>query len=223
MDRVGGKNAATGVFAPSSPLAARNKKGCRLGKTALLNASTIIIAVLLASIAVVGLSATAPEDAQASTGGKVRKCGGGKVFLGAKEKRVFYLHNKTRREHHLKAFCVHPKLKQAARFHSKDMIHRDYFSHNTKGRHETFAKRLKRFGYTPRGYDFYMVGENIGWGTGEQGKPDRIFEGWMKSRPHRRTILKGKLREIGVGAYTGTFKDRGTATMYTVDFGVRRR
>lgn len=194
-----------------------------MGKRAFLGTATITVAVLLASIAVVSLLGATAEIAQASTGGMVRKCGGGKTFLNAKERQVFYLHNEIRREHGLKAFCVHPKLKKAARAHSKDMILRDYFSHNTKGKDETFVKRLKRLGYTSKGYDFYLVAENIAWGTKEKAESAHIFDVWMKSRDHRPNILNGRLRQIGVGTHTGTYKHYGKATMYTVDFGVRRR
>ena len=43
----------------------------------------------------------------------------------------------------------HAEVEKAARDHSEDMIRRDYFSHNTKGRGETAEERIKRFGYTP--------------------------------------------------------------------------
>ena len=57
-------------------------------------------------------------------------------------------------------FCVHPALEQVARRHSEDMIGRDYFSHETKGRDEGFAARIRRFGYD----DYRAVGENIALG-----------------------------------------------------------
>ena len=45
------------------------------------------------------------------------------------------------------------------------------------------------------------------------------MDAWMKSDGHRHNILNGKFREIGVG----TYGDTEGVTMYTVDFGVRRR
>jgi uncharacterized protein YkwD len=182
----------------------------------------ILTTVLLATATAVGVSAANPTIAEAAGGGKVKRCGGGKIFLNAKEKRTFALHNKIRRNHNLRTFCVHPKLQRAARAHSKDMIRRDYFSHNTKGR-GSFGKRLKRFGYKPNGYKHYTVGENIAGGNGPYARPGSIMRGWMKSTGHRRNILNGKFRQIGIGTHTGTYKSYKGWTMYTADFGARRR
>jgi uncharacterized protein YkwD len=183
----------------------------------------LLISVLVASIAAIGVSVAEPEHAWAAGGGKVHKCGGGRIFLNEKEKKTFALHNQVRREHNLPTFCVHPKLQRAARSHSRDMIRRDYFSHNTRGKGETFDERIKRFGYTSKGYSFYLIGENIAYGSGSYGEPDKIMRAWMRSDGHRHNILKEKFREIGVGTHTGEYKGIERVTMYTADFGVRRR
>jgi uncharacterized protein YkwD len=182
----------------------------------------LAISVLLATMTAIGFLAADQESATAA-GGKVNRCGGGKIFLDAKEKKTFALHNEIRRNHHLPAFCVHPTLQKAAREHSTDMIRKDYFSHDTKGRNETAEARIKRFGYTPRGYNFYMVGENIAYGSGTYGEPNSIMNSWMKSQDHRHNILNGKYREIGIGVSTGTWQGHDGVSMYTADFGVRRR
>jgi uncharacterized protein YkwD len=44
----------------------------------------------------------------------------------------------------------------------------------------------------------------------------------MKSRGHKRNILKEGFREVGIGTATGTFKGTRGVTVYTVDFGARR-
>ena len=103
------------------------------------------------------------------------------------------------------------------------MIRRDYFSHDTKGRNETAEARIKRFGYTPQGYSYYMVGENIAYGSGTYGEPDSIMNSWMKSTDHRHNILNGKYREIGIGVSTGTWQGHDGVSMFTADFGVWRR
>lgn len=181
----------------------------------------ILITIFLAGTTAVGASAINPPSAEAAGGGYVKKCGGGKIFLKQKEKRALALHNRIRRNHNLKPFCVHPRLQRAARFHSKDMIRRDYFSHSTKGKY-TFDRRLKRFGYTPKGYRYYAIGENIAYGSGANAAPRKIVRAWMRSPGHRRNILARKFREIGIGAYTGNYKGYRRTTMYTADFGVRR-
>ena len=183
--------------------------------------TTVLASVLLAAMIALGVSAATPTVSEAASGGYAPKCGGGKVFLTSQEKRSFILHNRVRRSHNLRAFCINPRLEKAARAHSRDMIQRDYFTHNTKGG-SSFAQRLKHFGYTPNGYRYYTIGENIAWGSGSYGTPDHIFNGWMHSTEHRHNILNGKFHEIGIGAYTGTYKRYRNATMYTADFGTRR-
>lgn len=181
----------------------------------------ILVTMFMAGATAVGVSAVNPSSAEAAGGGYVKKCGGGKIFLKAKEKRTFALHNKIRQNRNLKPFCVHPKLQRAARAHSKDMIRRDYFSHNTKG-HGSFSKRLKRFGYTPGGYKYYTIGENIAYGSGSYATPRARMSAWMKSPGHRRNIVNGKFREIGIGTHTGNWRGHRGVTMYTADFGTRR-
>ena len=179
------------------------------------------LAVLLVSVFVaVGIAATTllatPPAAEAAGGGDVRKCGGGKIFLNANERQSLYLHNERRKAHNLRLFCVHPALQKVARSHSKDMIQRDYFSHTTKGTSRDGCDRVKNAGYR-----FRYCGENIAYGSGTKGSPGNIMNAWMNSSSHRRNILNGKFREIGVGTYTGDFKGTGNTTMYTVDFGTR--
>jgi uncharacterized protein YkwD len=188
----------------------------------MMRAAVVVACFLVASIFAVGVSVTDPTAAQAAGGGYVEKCGGGEIFLNEKEERTFVLHNEIRIKHELPTFCVHPMLQEAARAHSKDMLRRDYFSHNTKGR-GSFGKRLQRFGYDADGYAHYRAGENIAYGSGPYGEPDNRMRAWMKSEGHRHNILNDEFREIGVGTETGDYKGFNGVTMYTVDFGVRRR
>ncbi len=173
------------------------------------------LTVLLVSVFVAVAVATTiflvnPPAAEAAGG--VRKCGGGTISLNADEKETFVLHNRERRDRNINALCVHPDLQKAARSHSKDMIQRDYFSHDTKGRNESSCERIRRFGYR-----WHACGENMGYDS----TPNKMFNAWMRSSGHRRNILNGKFREVGIGAYTGNYKGFET-TMYTADFGARR-
>lgn len=170
----------------------------------------LIFAAVLASAAAVGVSAVEAPEAAAASGGYVKKCGGGKIFLNADEKTTFAKHNNIRRNRSLKTFCVHPALQRAARAHSKDMIEKDYFAHGDVG------GRLNKFGYNWRTY-----GENIAYGSGSYGEPASIMRSWMNSSGHRANILNKNFREIGVGTYTGTYKGTRNVTMYTADFGAR--
>ena len=169
----------------------------------------VVLAVMLCAAAGLG---TLDSPAEAAGGGYVSKCGGGKIFLRAKEKRLLTLHNNVRRDRDLRTFCVSPALQRAARAHSRDMIQRDYFSHYTKGKNEGACTRIANFGY-----NWSSCAENIGHNS----TPEGMFRTWMNSAGHRRNILDPRFREIGVGAYTGDYIGNKT-TMYTVDFGSRR-
>jgi uncharacterized protein YkwD len=172
-------------------------------------AGVILVGALLAAVAALSVSALEPERAEAAS--SVRTCGGGKIKLNAKEERTLRLHNRERTSRGLRALCVHPKLTEAARAHSRSMIKKDYFGHGSVGR------RLKRHGYKWRVY-----GENIAGGTGRYASPGNTFRRWMNSSGHRANILDRRFREIGIGTATGNYKGHRGYTMYTVDFGRRR-
>ncbi len=183
--------------------------------------SVVFLVAMLAAIAVaVGALALVPKEAKATLV-DVTTCGGGTITLNAEEKRVLDLHNKARKKRGLKRLCVNPILTQAARSHTREMLDKDYVSHDSFNG-ETTTERLERFGYTSGGYTYYATGENIAWGCGPYGAPDNIFRWWMHSSGHRSNILKRQFREVGIGVLTGTYQTCNQATMYTVDFGVRR-
>jgi uncharacterized protein YkwD len=174
--------------------------------------AALFVSISFAAVVAVGVSAADPQPAEAAGGGEVARCGGGKIFLRAPEKELFSLHNRERTERGLPRLCVHPALLRAAEAHSEDMIRRDYFSHDTKGRNESACERIRRYGYRYR-----YCGENIGYNSSS---PERMFAAWMNSSGHKANILNGKFREVGIGVYTGDYKgDR--ITMHTVDFGTR--
>ena len=176
---------------------------------------TIFMAVIMATIIAVGFTAARPEAANASNTVKVKGCTGKRVALDSNEKVMLNKHNRTRANKGLRKLCVHPALQRAAEAHSRDMIRKDYFSHNSKSG-ATPYQRIKR-----EGYRFRAAGENIAYGSGSYGSPNRIFKGWMKSSGHRKNILNGKFREVGIGAVSGNYKGTNNVTMWTTDFGTR--
>lgn len=156
-----------------------------------------------------------------AAGGRVETCGGDDIYLNATEKKLLGLHNEARKERGLKPFCVHPTLTEAARAHSEDMIEQDYFAHATPSG-ESLGERLRRFGYTAKGYSYWKVGGNIAWHSGPRPEPENMFNGWMNSPHHRVNILSEDFRQIGLGTYAGAYKSYEESVMYTAEFGVRR-
>ncbi len=194
-------------------------------RTLILVFTTAFIATAIA----VGVGTIDPPPAQAATtGGYVKTCSGGQIFLKANEKQSFYLHNKIRKEHNLKPFCLNPKLEAAARAHSKDMVQRNYFSHITAAGTPVHPKlkagmdpfqRISAFGYR-----YSWAGENIAYGEDSLGEPTNIMDTWMASTGHRTNILSKEFTQIGVGTYFGSTYEvngntRNDVTMYTADFG----
>ena len=177
--------------------------------------TVLLVSVFVAVAVATTIFVVNPPAAEAAGG--VRKCGGGTISLNADEKETFVQHNRERRDRNLSPLCVHPDLQRAARSHSEDMIRRDYFSHDTKGRNETACERIKRYGYRYR-----LCGENIANGSGAYGEPESVMRRWMQSDGHRSNILNGRFREVGIGTYTGTFNGTSNVTMYTADYGTRR-
>jgi len=181
---------------------------------------TAALAFLAACL--VTLAAFSQNVGAKTTGAKVRRCSGGKITLSRYEAGVFWRQNRIRAEHGLRRLCVNPILERAARAHSREMLQKQYFSHDSYDG-QSFYERLISFGYTPNGYRYWAVGENIAWGSGSYGRPAHIMNAWMHSPEHRANILNGDYREVGIGVSRGTFAGYRGASIYTVDFGVRER
>ena len=108
------------------------------------------------------------------------------------------LTNRSRAGAGLKALKVDSKLAGVARWRSKDMIERNYFSHSIPGYGKVWDK-LRAIGYC-----YKVGGENIGWNN----YPDdiataAIHKMFMNSSGHRSNILGRAWDVIGIGAYKG--------------------
>jgi len=121
----------------------------------------------------------------------------------AVERDVHRAVNEKRREHGLPELAFDQHLNGIAMKHSRDMVGRDYFDHDTpEGR--TPADRYER-----AGHDTGRFGENLARTHPGHEAPSRaiareIVEGWMNSPGHRETMLKEFWRREGVGVYYDT-------------------
>ena len=85
-----------------------------------------------------------------------------------------------------------------ARWRSKDMMDRGYFSHTVLGSGcEVYCW------YDSNGLSYVFGGENIGWNAGwsDADSPVKIHEGFMNSPGHRANVLEPAYTHGGVGAY----------------------
>ncbi len=126
--------------------------------------------------------------------------------------------NKARARHNLRPLQLNRELSAAASRHSRAMVRRRFFSHDSPDG-ASFVDRIRATGYLSGARGWY-VGENIAYGSGDRSSPRSIRAAWMKSPPHRANILSSSFREIGIGLALGTPVGVDGAT-YTTDFGKR--
>lgn len=134
---------------------------------------------------------------------------------------VLCLLNQERTKRGLPRLAAHDDQRQAAARHNRLMIRRKCFSHVCPGEGD-LVRRLISAGYLPCSCA-WKVAENIAWGTGSLSTPESTVERWMDSPPHRRNILDGDFRHIGIAVHAGTPR-RGASggATYTTVFGMRR-
>ena len=121
------------------------------------------------------------------------------TFNSSSERQLVSLTNQARASAGLRALRVDSTLTSIARSRSKDMIVRNYFSHNIPPSGYLVFHILDT-----KGYCYKIAGENIGWNT----YPDdvataEIQSAFMGSSGHRANILGKAWDVIGIGAYKG--------------------
>jgi uncharacterized protein YkwD len=139
------------------------------------------------------------------------------TFSSGSETLLVSLQNQARASGGRKALKQDLALRKIARWRSKDMIDRDYFSHTIKGTSRNVFWYMEH----KYGYCFKLAGENIGtvkWpGASEEDATKWVFEQFMNSSGHRKNIMGSAWDVVGVGAY----KSSGDTFMWTVIFADR--
>ncbi len=134
------------------------------------------------------------------------------AYSSASERQLVSLTNRSRASAGRRSLRVDGTLTSIARWRSKDMSQRDYFSHDIPGYGDVF-KRMDA-----KGYCYKVAGENIGWNTYPDDEATAAIHGmFMDSSGHRHNILERDWDAIGVGAYKGA----GGKKMWTVLFADR--
>ena len=116
----------------------------------------------------------------------------------AAEATLWQLLNGDRTNNGLPPLAKHNTLVSLARWRSKDMVDRDYFSHTILG-----SGYQVYHWYDTNGLSWSSGGENIGYNNGfsDADSPVKINEGFMNSSGHRANILNPNWSHGGVGAY----------------------
>jgi uncharacterized protein YkwD len=170
----------------------------------------------LVALPVVLVAAAVPATASAAT------CSGAgsspaKLGEAGVRRATLCLLNRVRAHHGLATLHADRRLAKAALSHSKDMVAHRYFAHESRSG-KPFTARIARSGWT-RARRRYIVGENIGWGTGGLATPRAMVRAWMHSAPHRANILERRYRVIGVGVAFGIPVSGERGATYDTDFG----
>ena len=128
------------------------------------------------------------------------------TFSSGSESQLITLQNQARASGGLKALKLDTALRTIARWRSKDMAQRDYFSHTIPGSgtdHNVFWYMQHKYDYC-----FKVAGENIGqatWpGASEEDVTAYVFGLFMDSSGHRANIMGKSWDVVAVGAYRTT-------------------
>jgi uncharacterized protein YkwD len=145
------------------------------------------VAFALSATTAVGLAIPAPTLAWDSN-----------EFSSASEHQLIALTNESRAAAGLKSLKISSTLSSIARWRSKDMIKRDYFSHTIPGVGKVFSV------ISDKGFCYRLAGENIGWNNdGSANATASIHQMFMNSSGHRENILGKAWDVMGIGAYQG--------------------
>jgi uncharacterized protein YkwD len=120
-------------------------------------------------------------------------------YSSSSEKALVAMTNQSRAAAGLKALKVDSTLTVVARSRSKDMIVRNYFSHNIPPSGKMVFSILDA-----KHYCYSVAGENIGWNDYPDDVATKtIHQMFMGSADHRANILGKRWDVIGIGAYKG--------------------
>lgn len=177
------------------------------------------IAVAAVAAVAVLVPASAPTAASAAPCAN-RDAHPSETRTGAIKRATLCLLNRRRAARGLKKLRHNRELAVAARRHAQDMVNQDFFAHTTPGG-VSFVDRILRTDYV-RSSRGYSVGENLAWGSYRLGTPRLIVQAWMRSPGHKRNILDGRFREIGIGVVRGAPQPGvQRAATYATTFGRR--
>ncbi len=107
------------------------------------------------------------------------------------------LTNKSRANSGLRTLAIDLELVELARWRSRDMAERGYFSHAIPPAGTKVFDEL-----SARGYCYKVAGENIGWLSGpDGGAEERIQQMFLASEKHRDVLMEAAWDVVGVGSW----------------------
>ncbi|MGZ4407121.1 MAG: CAP domain-containing protein [Gaiellaceae bacterium] len=128
--------------------------------------------------------------------------------LSSPEASLLQTMNAVRTSRGLPPLRLDVRLLRAARGHSADMMHRQYFAHGS-----VTGRVLAQGARGP------VFGEDLAWGTGVTAQ--WVVGRWLASPTHRAVLLRAGFRRVGIGITFGSFAGHGGAAVVTADFAGR--
>lgn len=113
----------------------------------------------------------------------------GTGVMTAEEKRILELCNAERTKNGVTALKANNDLTKLARMKSKDIVDKNYFSHQSPTYGSPF-EMMRDYGVS-----YMYAGENLA----QNSTADKAFNAWMNSEGHRKNILNPNFTELGVG------------------------
>jgi uncharacterized protein YkwD len=160
-----------------------------------------ISALALASLASLVMSAAASEAAPQPH-----------VARGAYGNALLRALNHMRAQQGLPAYTVDARMNRGATAYSGMLARNGFFAHGAWQPRVAHAARQAR-----------PLGEVLGWlaPEGPRGEAGWLVNAWLHSPEHRRVLLDGSFRRVGIGRAVG--EEGGSwAAVYTVDFAGAR-
>jgi uncharacterized protein YkwD len=131
--------------------------------------------------------------------------------------------NGERRRHGDGRLRTNAVLQHSATLYARAMVRESFFGHVSPSG-LTFGERIRRETHYLDDARSWRIGENIAWGSGSEATPAEIVRSWMASPVHRRILLDGAYREMGLGIAIGSpvdATDSSAAATFVNHFGRR--
>jgi uncharacterized protein YkwD len=135
--------------------------------------------------------------------------------LSRAERSVVTRVNRLRADRGLHALRANRRLSRAAEAHNRDMLHADFFAHESSNGTSTYD-RIQHYRHSN------LIGETLAYmPTAGDASARSIVRMWVKSPGHLAVLTTGRFRRIGVAKRRGTLFGK-RVTVWTADLASRR-
>jgi uncharacterized protein YkwD len=176
------------------------------------------VATITAIVFGLAVPTTTPQATDASALATVASsCNGATTAAGDSHSRLEAMYcgiNIVRRAYGLSFVRGNTPLNRSSLLKA-NAVRRCGFSHTPCGM--SFTLTFQKAGYLPA----RAFGENLAWGQGEYGSPVRTLQLWLNSPPHRRNLLAGRWRDLGIAFERGSMFGRSGVCLWVMQFGRR--